>query len=102
MSSNIDYHRFRNGESCVEEGCRARKFYIEDGKKFCQRGHEQTVSRSFSNQFALLTDIRDSRKPNRMRMTGIAKVKNLGEGKRRTSTWRKFLVVRMPQSSTYS
>ncbi|PQE21381.1 hypothetical protein CJF30_00008263 [Rutstroemia sp. NJR-2017a BBW] len=42
MSSHIDYHRFRNGESCIEEGCRARKFYIEDGKKFCQRGHEQT------------------------------------------------------------
>ncbi|ESZ98666.1 60S ribosomal protein L40 [Sclerotinia borealis F-4128] len=41
MSSAIDYHKFRKGESCSEEGCRARKFYIEDGKKFCQRGHEQ-------------------------------------------------------------
>ncbi|KAI1003848.1 hypothetical protein K3495_g4362 [Podosphaera aphanis] len=37
----IEYQRFRHGESCTEEGCRARKFHIEDGKKFCQRGHEQ-------------------------------------------------------------
>ncbi|KAH9204453.1 hypothetical protein DL95DRAFT_471482 [Leptodontidium sp. 2 PMI_412] len=41
MSPHIEYQRFRRGESCTEEGCRARKFYIEDGKKFCQRGHEQ-------------------------------------------------------------
>jgi RNA polymerase I-specific transcription initiation factor RRN7 len=41
MSSHVDYQRFRHGEGCTEEGCRARKFYIEDGKKFCQRGHEQ-------------------------------------------------------------
>ncbi|PVH85974.1 hypothetical protein DL98DRAFT_650478 [Cadophora sp. DSE1049] len=41
MSSHIEYQRFRRGESCTDEGCRARKFYIEDGKKFCQRGHEQ-------------------------------------------------------------
>ncbi|TVY21399.1 RNA polymerase I-specific transcription initiation factor rrn7 [Lachnellula arida] len=41
MSSYIDYHRFPRGESCTEEGCRSRKYYIEDGKKFCQRGHEQ-------------------------------------------------------------
>jgi RNA polymerase I-specific transcription initiation factor RRN7 len=41
MSSQIDYNRFSRGESCTEEGCRSRKWYIEDGKKFCQRGHEQ-------------------------------------------------------------
>ena len=41
MSQHIDYHRFSRGESCTEEGCRSRKWYIEDGKKFCQRGHEQ-------------------------------------------------------------
>lgn len=41
MSSHIEYTRFRRDESCTEEGCRARKFYISDGKKFCQRGHEQ-------------------------------------------------------------
>lgn len=41
MSQHIEYQKFRRGESCTEEGCRARKFYIEDGKKFCQRGHEQ-------------------------------------------------------------
>jgi RNA polymerase I-specific transcription initiation factor RRN7 len=41
MSSQIDYHRFSRNESCTEEGCRSRKWYIEDGKKFCQRGHEQ-------------------------------------------------------------
>ncbi|KAH7314046.1 RNA polymerase I-specific transcription initiation factor-like protein rrn7 [Rhexocercosporidium sp. MPI-PUGE-AT-0058] len=41
MSSHIEYQRFHRGESCAEEGCRARKFYVEDGKKFCQRGHEQ-------------------------------------------------------------
>ncbi|PQE33260.1 hypothetical protein CJF32_00003798 [Rutstroemia sp. NJR-2017a WRK4] len=50
MSSHIDYHRFRNGESCIEEGCRARKFYIEDGKKFCQRGHEQTDEDDWNSQ----------------------------------------------------
>jgi RNA polymerase I-specific transcription initiation factor RRN7 len=41
MPSQIDYHRFSRGESCTEEGCRSRKWYIDDGKKFCQRGHEQ-------------------------------------------------------------
>ncbi|KAI6710468.1 hypothetical protein JHW43_007006 [Diplocarpon mali] len=41
MSQHIYFQRFRRDESCTEEGCRARKFYIEDGKKFCQRGHEQ-------------------------------------------------------------
>ena len=41
MSSKVEYHRFSRHESCTEEGCRARKWYIEDGKKFCQRGHEQ-------------------------------------------------------------
>ncbi|CZS92264.1 related to polymerase I core factor (CF) subunit [Rhynchosporium agropyri] len=41
MSSHIEYQRFPREESCAEEGCRARKFYIEDGKKFCLRGHEQ-------------------------------------------------------------
>lgn len=42
MSSHIDYKYFSRGEGCTEEGCRARKWYIEDGKKFCQRGHEQS------------------------------------------------------------
>ena len=42
MSSQVEYHRFSRNESCTEEGCRSRKWYIEDGKKFCQRGHEQT------------------------------------------------------------
>lgn len=42
MSSQVEYHRFSRNESCIEEGCRSRKWYIEDGKKFCQRGHEQT------------------------------------------------------------
>jgi RNA polymerase I-specific transcription initiation factor RRN7 len=42
MSSHIDYHRFSRSEGCTEEGCRSKKWYIEDGKKFCQRGHEQT------------------------------------------------------------
>ncbi|KAG0649094.1 RNA polymerase I-specific transcription initiation factor rrn7 [Hyphodiscus hymeniophilus] len=41
MSSQIEYHRFSRHESCTEEGCRSRKWYIEDGRKFCQRGHEQ-------------------------------------------------------------
>lgn len=42
MSSYLDYHRFSRGEECTEEGCRAKKWYIEDGKKYCQRGHEQS------------------------------------------------------------
>ncbi|KAL3428383.1 hypothetical protein PVAG01_01892 [Phlyctema vagabunda] len=41
MSTVIEYTRFSKSESCSEDGCRARKFYIENGKKFCQRGHEQ-------------------------------------------------------------
>ncbi|KIN08406.1 hypothetical protein OIDMADRAFT_100192 [Oidiodendron maius Zn] len=42
MSSNIEYHKFPRHESCAEQGCRSRRWYIEDGRKFCQRGHEQT------------------------------------------------------------
>ncbi|PSS25675.1 hypothetical protein M430DRAFT_48107 [Amorphotheca resinae ATCC 22711] len=42
MSSQLEYQRFARGENCTEHGCRARKWYIEDGRKFCQRGHEQT------------------------------------------------------------
>ena len=41
MSSQVEFHRFSKKESCTEEGCRSRKWYIEDGKKFCHRGHEQ-------------------------------------------------------------
>lgn len=42
MSSQaVEYRRFHDSETCTEEGCRARRYYIEDGKKFCQRGHEQ-------------------------------------------------------------
>ncbi|KAH8804812.1 RNA polymerase I-specific transcription initiation factor-like protein rrn7 [Xylogone sp. PMI_703] len=41
MSSHVEYHKFRRGETCTEEGCRAHRFYIEDGMKFCQRGHAQ-------------------------------------------------------------
>ncbi|RFU35597.1 hypothetical protein B7463_g655, partial [Scytalidium lignicola] len=41
MSSHVEYHKFPRGENCTEEGCRARRFYIEDGMKFCQRGHAQ-------------------------------------------------------------
>lgn len=43
MSSYVEYHRFKRSETCTEEGCRARKWYIEDGRKFCQRGHAQAV-----------------------------------------------------------
>ncbi|KAJ5052078.1 uncharacterized protein L3040_001838 [Drepanopeziza brunnea f. sp. 'multigermtubi'] len=41
MSSHVEYRRYRRDESCTEEGCRAREYYVEDGKKFCRRGHEQ-------------------------------------------------------------
>ncbi|KAG9231397.1 60S ribosomal protein L40 [Amylocarpus encephaloides] len=41
MSSYVEYHKFRRDEKCTEEVCRSRKYYLEDGKKFCQRGHEQ-------------------------------------------------------------
>ncbi|CAG8960949.1 hypothetical protein HYFRA_00002487 [Hymenoscyphus fraxineus] len=41
MSQHIEYQRFRRGDSCTEEGCRSRKYYLENGRKFCQRGHEQ-------------------------------------------------------------
>ncbi|RKF56304.1 RNA polymerase I-specific transcription initiation factor rrn7 [Golovinomyces cichoracearum] len=40
-SQSIEYFRFSRNESCTEEGCRAQKFYIEDGRKFCRFGHEQ-------------------------------------------------------------
>lgn len=43
MSARIVYHRFPNGFHCTEQGCRSRKYYDEDGKRFCQRGHEQAV-----------------------------------------------------------
>ena len=52
MSTHLEYQKFRHGDSCIEEGCRARKFYIEDGRKFCQRGHEQTVLYNQSHSFS--------------------------------------------------
>ncbi|CCU76953.1 RNA polymerase I specific transcription initiation factor Rrn7 [Blumeria hordei DH14] len=58
MSSQaVEYKRFQQSESCSEEGCRAAKFYIEDGKKFCQRGHEQdgfTVTQQDEDDFLQL------------------------------------------------
>lgn len=40
-SQSIEYFRFSRNESCTNDGCRAQKFYIEDGRKFCRVGHEQ-------------------------------------------------------------
>lgn len=41
MSEHIEYHRFPRGERCTYEGCPAKRYYIADGKRFCNRGHEQ-------------------------------------------------------------
>lgn len=41
MSEHIEYHRFTRGERCTYEGCPAKRYYIADGKRFCNRGHEQ-------------------------------------------------------------
>lgn len=57
MSSQLEYQRFARGENCTEHGCRARKWYIEDGRKFCQRGHEQTVRPIRPLRFLILSEI---------------------------------------------
>jgi len=44
MSSRIQYSKFTRGEKCAEEGCRARKYFRQDGKMYCERGHEQVGS----------------------------------------------------------
>jgi RNA polymerase I-specific transcription initiation factor RRN7 len=41
MSEHIEYHRFPRGEACTYEGCPAKRYYVADGKRFCNRGHEQ-------------------------------------------------------------
>jgi RNA polymerase I-specific transcription initiation factor RRN7 len=41
MSEQIEYHRFPRGERCTYEGCPAKRYYVADGKRFCNRGHEQ-------------------------------------------------------------
>lgn len=41
MPEHIEYHRFPRGEACTYEGCPAKRYYIADGKRFCNRGHEQ-------------------------------------------------------------
>jgi RNA polymerase I-specific transcription initiation factor RRN7 len=41
MSEHIEYHRFPRGEACTYEGCPAKRYYIADGKRFCNHGHEQ-------------------------------------------------------------
>jgi RNA polymerase I-specific transcription initiation factor RRN7 len=41
MSEHIEYHKFPRSERCTYEGCPAKRYYIADGKRFCNRGHEQ-------------------------------------------------------------
>ncbi len=41
MSEHIEYQKFPRGERCTYEGCPAKRYYIADGKRFCNRGHEQ-------------------------------------------------------------
>jgi RNA polymerase I-specific transcription initiation factor RRN7 len=41
MSEHLEYHKFPRGEQCTYEGCPAKRYYIADGKRFCNRGHEQ-------------------------------------------------------------
>jgi len=77
MSSNIEYQRFRHGEGCLEEGCRARKFYIEDGKKFCQRGHEQAVCLASKECLSFSNHNRVSHKPSKTKMIGMHKARSL-------------------------
>ncbi len=90
MSWQIEYQRFRRGEGCIEEGCRARKFYIEDGKKFCQRGHEQAVRCShFLNLIIFLILRRVSHKRSKMKMTGMHRVRNRARSARRKSAWKR-------------
>ncbi|KAH8597253.1 hypothetical protein B0O99DRAFT_618376 [Bisporella sp. PMI_857] len=42
MDSKLDYHKFSRGDGCTEEGCKAKRWYIDvNGRKYCQKGHEQ-------------------------------------------------------------
>jgi hypothetical protein len=41
MSQHIEYHKFPRGEVCSYEGCRQRRYYLADGKRWCKEGHEQ-------------------------------------------------------------
>ena len=41
--SKLDYKKFSRGDTCTEEGCKAKKWYLEDGKRYCDKGHEQVV-----------------------------------------------------------
>jgi hypothetical protein len=91
MSSHVEYQRFRRGESCTEDGCRARKFYIEDGKKFCQRGHEQAVCpHKFICVIVVSNVSRDSRKLSKMKMIGMPKARNRERLARRKSVLRRY------------
>lgn len=82
MSSHVEYIRFRRPDACTEEGCRAKKYYIESGKKYCSRGHEQEVSPPYLTHTQ--TNIfRASHKPNKTKMTGTLKAKSRARSERK-------------------
>lgn len=43
---------------CGQEGCRERRYYLDNGLWFCRRGHLQEVCRTFSRLFSALGDFR--------------------------------------------
>ena len=49
MVPHLEYKRFQKGDSCTEEGCKSKKWYIDaNGRKYCRNGHEQVVCVSCS------------------------------------------------------
>lgn len=46
MAERLEFKRFRQGDTCEEDGCRSRYYYIQDGRAFCKsQGHIQQTWR---------------------------------------------------------
>ncbi len=70
MAPHVETVRFRRGETCTEDGCPAKKYYIENGKKTCTNGHEQFVGSSLFLYEQFSSQPRASHKHNKTKMTG--------------------------------
>lgn len=85
MSSNIEYHKFRHGETCTTTGCRSRSYYIADGKRVCKsHGH---VQEGFTQIAQDEDDFGTQGKRTRRKKDAVEKVKQVFEGKQALVLW---------------
>lgn len=79
MNSNLDFHKFRKGETCTTTGCRSKHYYIQDGKRVCKaHGH---VQEGFTQVAADEDDFNTQGRKTRKKRKAAAAIRLIYEGR---------------------